>query len=77
MEAVELGEQVGGGVRHVAQRVGWMLPLPLLKALVGFGELEIIHLAVAGIDERGLRVSEHGGGAENENGERAGHVARG
>jgi hypothetical protein len=40
-----------------------MLPLPLLKGQVRFGELKVVHLAVAGVEQRGLRVPEYGGGA--------------
>jgi len=62
VEAVELGEQVGGGVRGETQRIVGMLPLPLLKGPMGFGELKVVHLVVTRVEQGRLGVAEYGGG---------------
>jgi hypothetical protein len=61
VETVELGEQIGGGVRRRAERVAGMLAFACGEGLVGFVELEVIHLLETEIDGRRRRgqISRH------------------
>jgi len=61
VQSIELGKKVSSGVRCWAHWIVRVQPLPLMKRLVGFGELKVVHLPVPLIEQHGLRAAQSDG----------------
>src|ERR1700733_10959688 len=52
IQAIEFSKEIGGRVGDRAERVGRVVAFPLRESFMRFVEVEIVHLAVAAIDDR-------------------------